>query len=229
MTKLIVALDVGDLRSAEAILKELRGTAAWYKIGLELFTAHGRRAVELAHRFGGKVFLDLKLHDIPRTVAHAVKEAQKLGVSSVSLHLSGGADMLSAARDVHPRPELWGVTVLTSLAARDLSFLSARPHLPRLVENLARLGAANGIDATICSGHEAERLRGTLPGLRLVTPGIRPGSAGPQDQKRVMTPAQAAALGIDFIVVGRPITQASDKLAAARAVLSEIRQGNMKK
>ena len=119
---------------------------------MRLFTAHGKRAVDLVRRHGGSIFLDLKLHDIPQTVAHAVREAQKLGVDAVSIHLMGGPDMIAAAAEVSPRPKLWGVTVLTSLGAGDLRLLHGRASLPTTVKNLTRLGWVNGIDATICSG-----------------------------------------------------------------------------
>ena len=226
MTELIVALDVDTIHEEEALLQELKGTVTWYKIGLRLFTAHGKRAVDLAHRFGGKVFLDLKFHDIPQTVAHAVQEAQHLGVAAVSLHLSGGAQMVRAAAEVRPRPKLWGVTVLTSLAAKDLAFLRPRASVAALVKNLARMGWVNGIDGTICSGQEVSALRKALPHLdmRFITPGIRPAAGAVNDQKRIMTPGEAARLGINFIVVGRPITQAPHRLKAAQAVLAEMRQ-----
>jgi len=228
MTELIVALDVDTIHEEEALLQALKDNVTWYKVGLRLFTAHGKRAVDLVHRFGGKVFLDLKFHDIPQTVSHAVQEAHKLGAAAVSLHLSGGADMLKAAAEVHPRPKLWGVTVLTSLAGKDLSALHPRASLPALVKNLARLGWVNGIDGTICSGHEVAALRKALPHLdmRFITPGIRPRSSDVQDQKRVMTPGEAAALGIHYIVVGRPITQAPAPLRAAQDILSEMRHAS---
>ncbi|MDD5630040.1 MAG: orotidine-5'-phosphate decarboxylase [Elusimicrobia bacterium] len=225
MTELIVALDVDTIHEEESLLERLKGTVTFYKVGLRLFTAHGKRAVDLVHRFGGRVFLDLKFHDIPQTVAHAVAEAQKLGVEAVSLHLSGGGAMLKAAAEVHPRPKLWGVTVLTSLGAQDLRVVHPRTTLTTLVKNLARLGWINGIDGTICSGHEVAALRRALPHLdmRFITPGIRPAESGSQDQKRVMTPGQAAALGVNCIVVGRPITRALEPLKAAQGMLAEMR------
>ena len=225
MTELIVALDVDTIHEEEDILNNLKNTVTFYKIGLRLFTAHGKRAVDLVHRFGGKVFLDLKFHDIPQTVAHAVKEAQKMGVESLSVHLSGGADMVRAASEVQPRPKLWGVTVLTSLAAKDLRAIHPRTNLTTLVKNLARMGWVNGIDGTICSGREVELLRKALPHLdmRFITPGIRPAQSGADDQKRVMTPAEAARLGVHYIVIGRPITQAPNRLKAAQDIFAEMR------
>lgn len=228
MTQIIVALDVDTIMKEEDLLERLKGTITFYKVGLRLFTAHGKRAVDLVQRYGGKVFLDLKFHDIPQTVAHAVHEAQKLGVEAVSLHLSGGAEMVRAAAEVHPRPRLWGVTVLTSMLSKDLQMLHPRATIPSTVRNLARLGWVHGIDGTICSGHEVEYLRKALKHLdmRFITPGIRPVGSLAHDQKRVMTPEEAARLGIDYIVIGRPITGAPDPLKAAQEMLSEMKHAS---
>lgn len=225
MTQLIVALDVDTIKAEEDLLKSLQDLVVWYKIGLRLFTAHGKRAVDLVQRHGGKVFLDLKLHDIPQTVSHAVREAQRLGVDAVSLHLMGGADMVRAAAEVSPRPKLWGVTVLTSLGPKDVKFLHPAARIPSLVKSLAKAGWVSGADATICSPREVRELRKAFPHLDMsfVTPGIRPAGAELHDQSRVMTPGEAAALGIDFIVVGRPITHAPDPRKAALAILSEMK------
>ncbi len=224
MTQVIVALDVDTLKRQEELLKALKGVVVWYKVGLQLFTAHGKRAVDLVRRNGGKVFLDLKLHDIPQTVAHAVREAQKLGVDAVSLHLMGGADMARAAAEVCPRPKLWGVTVLTSMAPEDVKLFHPSARIPAMVKTLAEAGRVAGVDATICSPQEVAYLRKSLPRLELkfVTPGIRPKGAALNDQSRVMTPGEAAALGIDFIVVGRPITHAPDPRKAALGILAEM-------
>lgn len=225
MTELIVALDVEDLKTAEKLLKTLKGTVGFYKIGMKLFTAEGKKAVELVHRYDGKVFLDLKLLDIPQTVASTVKEVARLGVEALSLHLSGGPDMVCAAAAVSPRPKLWGVTVLTSFKKEDVRIFHERASLPTLVRNLARLGFRSGIDAVICSGHEVEMLRKSLKDFspRFVTPGIRPAGEKVHDQKRVMTPEEAAALGIDYIVVGRPIIEDQDPLCAAQKILSALK------
>ena len=225
MTQVIVALDVDSIHAEEQLLSQLKGTVNWYKVGIQLFTAHGKRAVDFVHRHGGKVFLDLKFLDIPQTVASAVREAQRLGVDSISLHLWGGADMLRAVREVSPRPKIWGVTVLTSMLGKDIRFFHPRAQIPAMVKNMAKLGWVNGIDAVICSGQEVEFLRKSLRhlDLRFVTPGIRPAGSLKNDQRRVMTPGEAAALGIDFIVVGRPITKAADPLKAAQEILSEMR------
>lgn len=230
MTQVIVALDVDSIKKQEELLKALHGTIVWYKVGLQLFTAHGKRAVDLVRRQGGKVFLDLKLHDIPQTVAHAVREAQRLGVDAVSLHLSGGADMLRAASEVSPRPKLWGVTVLTSMAPKDVKIYSPSAKIPSLVKGFAKLGWVGGADATICSPQEVGMLRKAFPHLdmKFVTPGIRPKGAALNDQSRVMTPGEAAALGIDFVVIGRPITHAPDPRKAALDILAEMKAANSK-
>ncbi|MBI4371037.1 MAG: orotidine-5'-phosphate decarboxylase [Elusimicrobia bacterium] len=230
MTEIIVALDVDTLERAEGLLKALKGVVCWYKVGLQLFTAHGRAAADLVRRHGGKLFLDLKLHDIPQTVQHAVQEAHKLGADSVSLHLLGGADMVAAAAAVSPRPQLWGVTVLTSLGPKDVQVLHPSARVPDMIESLAALGRGNGADATICSPQDVAELRRRLPGLSLkfVTPGIRPAGANLNDQNRVTTPGQAAALGIDYVVIGRPITHAKDPRQAAQDILAEMRAATAK-
>lgn len=220
MTELIVALDMDTISEEEEVLVQLKDNVTFYKIGLRLFTAHGRRAVDLAHRFGGRVFLDLKLHDHPQTVAQTVQEAHKLGATALSLHLCGGAEMLKAASEVHPRPKLWGIASLTDPLARP-----PKAVLPRPVKNLARLGWINGIDATICSGWEVEPLRKALPHLdmRFIVPAVWPAKDAQDDPRRVLTPAEAVRLGARCVVLGRSITHAPDRLRAAQAVLSEMR------
>lgn len=226
MTQIIVALDVDTITQEEQLLTQLKDNITFYKVGLRLFTAHGKRAVDLVHRHGGKVFLDLKFYDIPQTVAHAVKEAQKLGVEAISLHLSGGPAMLRAAAEVSPRPKLWGVTVLTSMQDKDLKAVHPQARVSTAVKNLARQGWVNGIDGTICSAQEVLLLRKALKHLDMtfITPGIRPAGGALNDQKRVMTPEEAAQLGIDYIVVGRPITHAPNPLKAAQDILASMKQ-----
>ena len=225
MTQIIVALDVDTIKKQQDLLKSLHGLIVWYKVGLQLFTAHGKRAVDVVQRQGGKVFLDLKLHDIPQTVALAVREAQRLGVNALSLHLMGGTDMIRAAAEVSPRPKLWGVTVLTSMAPKDVKIFSPSTGIPAMVKSLAKLGWVGGVDATICSPQEVGALKKSYPNLNMkfVTPGIRPKGAALNDQSRVMTPGQAAQLGIDFIVIGRPITHALDPRKAALNILAEMK------
>lgn len=225
MTQVIVALDVDTIKRQEDLLKQLEGAVVWYKVGLRLFTAHGKRAVDLVHKRGGKVFLDLKFHDIPQTVAHAVEEARRLGVESLSLHLMGGSDMVRAAAEVRPRPQLWGVTVLTSMAPKDVKMFSPSVRVPTLVKSLAKVGWVAGADAVICSAQEVPLLRKAFPHLdmKFVCPGIRPAGAATHDQSRVMTPGEAAALGIDFVVIGRPITHAPDPRKAAMDIFAEMK------
>jgi orotidine-5'-phosphate decarboxylase len=225
VTELITALDVGDLKKEESLLKDLKGTVRFYKIGLKLFIAEGKKAVEMVHHYGGKVFLDLKLLDIPQTVAGAVKEAGKLGVESISVHLSGGPEMLRAAAAISPRPKLWGVSVLTSFRKEDVRIFHERASLASLVKNWAYLGVKNGADAIVCSGHEVEFLRRALKNYspKFVTPGIRPAGEKVHDQKRVMTPEEAAALDINFVVVGRPIIESKDPKAAAEKIVAALK------
>lgn len=224
MTEIIAALDVDTIQREEELLKQLKGAVTLYKIGLRLFTAHGKRAIDLVHRHGGSVFLDLKMLDIPQTVAHAVHEAQKLGVFSVSLHLWGGPAMIAAAAEIRPRPRLWGVTVLTSLGPEDLKFLHPEASIKPMVTRLARMGLDHGLDGVICSPQEASSLLETLgKETCLVTPGIRPAGSDHGDQRRVMTPGEAAKAGIRYLVIGRPITRASDPRKAAYDILAEMK------
>jgi orotidine-5'-phosphate decarboxylase len=235
-------LDVDTIHEEGDLLDRLHGTITHYKIGMRLFTAHGRRAVDLVHKKGGRVFLDLKLHDIPETVSQAVRQAQRLKVFSVSVHLCGGAEMLKAAAAVSPRPKLWGVTVLTSLANEDVRFLHPEADVNSMAARLAQLGEACRIDGIICSAREVPDLKKLLgPKTCFVTPGIRPADAAASasgaaktarkendwraadDQRRIVTPAAAARLGIRYVVIGRPITRARDPLRAAQSILAEMR------
>ena len=220
MTELIVSLDMNTISEEEEVLAHLKDNVTFYKIGLRLFTAHGKRAVDLVRRFGGRVFLDLKLHDHPRTVAQTVQEAHKLGAAAVSLHLCGGAEMLKAAGEAHPRPKLWGIASLASPPAHPL-----KASLPRPVKNLIRLGWINGMDAFICPGWEVAPLRKALPHLdmRFIVPAVWPAPNAQDDPQRPLTPAEAACLGARGIMMGSSITHAPDRLKAAQAVLSEMR------
>ena len=222
-TELIVALDTDTLKSAERLVEKLEGRVKYFKIGSVLFTAAGPAAVDMVHRRGGKVFLDLKFHDIPNTVKHAVKNAAAMGVYSVSLHLSGGGEMLKACAELEKRPKLWGITVLTSFDEYNLFRSGFRGGIDKTVKLLAALGLANGADGVVCSPLEVHRLKAVHgAGLKLITPGIRPEARG-DDQKRAVTPAAARAAGSDFIVVGRPIIAAQDPAAAAAAILEDLK------
>lgn len=224
MTEIIAALDVDTIHEEEELLERLHGTITHYKIGMRLFTAHGRRAVDLVRKKGGEVFLDLKLHDIPETVAQAVRQAQRLGAFAVSVHLWGGARMLRAAAAVSPRPKLWGVTVLTSLANEDVRFIHPEAEVGAMAARLAQLGKASRMDGIICSAREVPELRRLLgPKTCFITPGIRPAGSADDDQRRIVTPAEAALLAIRYAVIGRPITRAADPLKAAQNILAEMR------
>ncbi|HVE12924.1 MAG TPA: orotidine-5'-phosphate decarboxylase, partial [Elusimicrobiota bacterium] len=203
--ELIAALDVPGLAEEEEALRRLKGATRWVKVGLQLYTAAGPRAVAAAREAGFSVFLDLKLHDIPQTVALAVAEAAKLGASSLSVHLSGGSAMLRAAAAVPSRPKLWGVSVLTSMADADLSEAFPGASVSASVPRLAKLGLSAGVDGIICSSADAETVKKAVGGgVPLITPGIRPAGADVGDQKRVVDVAQAFKNGADYIVVGRP-------------------------
>lgn len=222
-TELIAALDTHTLKAAESLVDRLDGCVKYFKIGSVLFTAAGPAAVDMVHKRGGKVFLDLKFHDIPNTVKAAVKNAQAMGVYSVSLHLSGGSDMIRACSELEKRPKLWGITVLTSFDEHNLFSAGFRGGIDKTVKLLAALGLDCGVDGVVCSPLEAWRLKEIYGSkLTLVTPGIRSASRS-DDQKRAVTPAVAKANGADFIVVGRPIIEAEDPAAAAAAILKEIK------
>ncbi|HEV8675058.1 MAG TPA: orotidine-5'-phosphate decarboxylase [Methylomirabilota bacterium] len=227
--RLIVALDVPGLPEAEALLDRLAGVVSTFKVGAQLFTAAGPAAVELVRKRGGRVFLDLKYHDIPAQVAGAVGEAARLGVSMLTVHAAGGREMLRAAAGAaagagRDRPRVLAVTVLTSL---DRAALQRDLQVPLAVEghvvHLAGLAREAGCDGAVASPQEARRLRATMgPDWLIVTPGIRPAGAEAGDQARVATAAAARKAGADYVVVGRPITGAPDPLRAAEAILQEL-------
>lgn len=224
--RLAYALDVPDLAAAETAIRRVGGEPGVIKVGLELFVREGPMAVEVARAAGSDVFLDLKLCDIPETVTRAVRSASELGVRYLTVHASGGEAMLrgaAAAAAEAPTPlTILAVTVLTSLDDSDLSAmgLNASPSAHAL--RLARLAWAAGVRGFVASAHEARPLRAALPEALLVTPGIRPADADAHDQKRITTPADAIGAGADLLVVGRPIRDAADPAAAARAIVLEI-------
>lgn len=227
MAELIVALDVAESAAGIRLANSLRGEVPWVKVGLELFTLGGPQCVGALKDMGFKVFLDLKMYDIPNTVAAAVTAAARMGVDMLTLHTQGGAEMCRAARAAlngmtGPVPLLFGVTVLTSMAAGDLPAYTG-DDLGALAVRLAGGAQAWGLDGVVCSGHEVRDIKHACPALRCLTPGIRPASAAAGDQKRVMTPARAVAAGSDFLVVGRPITRAAQPAQAARDILQEMR------
>lgn len=229
MTDLIIALDVSSTAEVERMIALLGDTVGFYKIGLELFTAEGPDVVRTVKAHGKRVFLDLKFHDIPRTVERAVKSAAALSVDLMTVHAAGGAAMLRAAADAAAtsgatRPRLLAVTMLTSLDQKDLGDIGVSRPLPDQVAAMGRLAVANGIDGIVCSPQETARMRQELGGgALLVTPGVRPAGGAVGDQKRVATPAQAARDGATHLVIGRPVCEAPDPKAAATAIRDEIR------
>jgi orotidine-5'-phosphate decarboxylase len=225
--RILVALDFADPAAALALLERLDPKRCGVKIGKELFTRAGPKVVRRAVGAGYAVFLDLKFHDIPNTVAGACEAAADLGVWMVNVHAQGGPAMLAAARarlDRHcERPLLIAVTVLTSLEASDLAAVGCPGDPGERALALAGLARDAGLDGVVCSPLEASAMRARFgTGFRLVTPGVRPVQAERQDQKRVMTPAAAVAAGADHLVIGRPITAAADPLAALAAIDAEM-------
>jgi orotidine-5'-phosphate decarboxylase len=220
--KIIVALDVPDRAGAESILADLEGVATWCKIGMQLFTREGPVMVELARERGFRVFLDLKFHDIPNTVASGVRSAAELGVDMLTIHLSGGPEMIRGAVEAAPQVCVLGVSVLTSSTAETLAAVGI-PHTPEdWVPKLAAIGAECGIGGIVCSPLEIAAVRAAVgPKPKIVTPGVRPAGAELGDQKRVQTPAAALAAGADYLVIGRPILAAPDRRAAFEAIAAE--------
>jgi orotidine-5'-phosphate decarboxylase len=229
--EIIVALDLPDSSRILPFLERLPAELRFAKIGLELFTAEGPAALAPARAAGKHIFLDLKLHDIPRTVARSVSSAARLGVHLLTVHACGGKAMLkdaaAAARDAGPAaPKLLAVTMLTSLDQSDLADLGTKRTPAEHVLRMAELALTNGIDGLVCSPQEVKSLRATFgPGPLLVTPGIRLPSDEVGDQKRTGTPSQAARDGATHLVVGRPIVEAADPAEAARAILNDLARG----
>lgn len=223
---LIVALDVPTAADMEKTLARLPDSVEWYKVGLELFCAEGPVALEPLQQRSRNIFLDLKLHDIPRTVANAVKTAAGHGVNLMTVHAIGGRAMLeaaaTAARECATPPKLVAVTTLTSLSQDDFSDLGIGRSVPDQALALGELALSAGIDGLVTSAHEAGALRRKFPEALLVTPGIRMPDGDVGDQKRVATPAFAVEQGSTHLVVGRPILQAPDPAAAAEAILAEL-------
>jgi orotidine-5'-phosphate decarboxylase len=229
-TQLIVALDVPTLAAARSLVRALKGAVKIFKVGSELFTAAGPDAVKMVRQQGGQVFLDLKFHDIPNTVSRAVESATRLGVSMLTVHTSGGEEMLRAAvaasRAAGKRhaPLVLGVTVLTSMNQSALAGIGVERAMEGQVELLARLAQKSGLGGLVCSPLELKRLRAVVGNeMKIVTPGIRPLTAAAGDQSRIATPAEAARAGADYIVVGRPITEAKDPRSVALAIRRELR------
>ncbi|MGI9859891.1 orotidine-5'-phosphate decarboxylase [Moorella naiadis] len=231
--KIIVALDVPDLAAGERLVDQLSPYAGMFKVGLELYTAAGPAAVRMIKEHGGRVFADLKLHDIPHTVAGAVRALVRLGVDMLNVHAAGGKAMLQAAAAAvreeaaalnRPAPVFIAVTVLTSL---DREALHCEVGIEREVEeqvvHWALLARESGLDGVVASPREIRAIREACgPEFGIVTPGVRPAGSDRGDQRRVMTPAAALREGASYLVIGRPIIAAPDPAAAARAIITEI-------
>jgi orotidine-5'-phosphate decarboxylase len=229
--RLIVALDVSTLEQARGLVAELHDLVGMFKVGLELFCSYGPQAVETVHDQGGRVFLDLKYHDIPNTVAAAARAAVRMGVFMFNVHVAGGVEMmreaLEAVRDEagqHERPQVLGVTVLTSLGTDQLrdELGLVRPPQEQVVF-WAKLARDCGLAGAVASPQEIGLIRQQCGhDFLIVTPGIRPAGSGPDDQKRVSTPGEALRAGANYLVVGRPITRAPDPRQAALAIIEEM-------
>ena len=223
---LAIALDLPNEHDAMKLIDRLGNTCQWFKVAMELYYTAGNSIVQQLRDRGLSVFLDLKLHDIPNTVAGAVRSATSAGASLLTVHASGGAAMMSAAAEAASAPgspRLLAVTVLTSMDASQLEGIGITAPVADQVLRLARLAQHSGINGMVCSAEEVALLRNeTGPSSLLITPGIRPVGSAIEDQKRVATPAQAIAHGASMLVVGRPITRAADPAAAAQSILNEI-------
>ena len=228
--RVIVPLDFPDAGAALALAARLDPSLCRVKVGKELFTAAGPDVVARLRERGFEVFLDLKYHDIPNTVAGACRAAARLGVWMLNVHASGGAAMLRAAReavDVVPRrPLLTGVTILTSLADADLARIGYRGTAAENVERLAALARECGLDGIVCSAQEAPAMRANHGRhFKLVTPGIRLATSVADDQSRTVTPVEAVRLGADYLVIGRPITQSRDPVATLESIRQSLQEG----
>ncbi len=231
--RLVLALDLDDDQEALGIVDELKGSVGLFKVGHQLFTAYGPDIVRRIIARGGRVFLDLKYHDLPNTVAKASAEAVKLGASIFNVHALGGLDMMRAAAEAAqetadklgmPAPVALAVTVLTSMDEKSLrKELKIMRSLQREVSHLARLAQRAGMHGVVASPQEIKMLRRAVRGeFIILTPGVRPVWAGKDDQKRTMTPGEAVAAGADYIVIGRPVLKAEDRKEAVRKIIEEI-------
>ncbi len=232
LKKIIFALDVNTLAEIEQWSRLLAGNVGMFKIGKELFTSCGPESVKVVKRHGGQLFLDLKYHDIPNTVAKASIEAGRLGARFIDMHALGGAEMMStAANAVHKefgkeRPQMLAITILTSSTAETLKQVGIDLPVDQMVVRLAKLAQEAGMDGVVSSPLEIEMIRKVCgPDFLIVTPGVRPTFAAADDQKRIMTPSEAVKAGADFLVIGRPISKAVDPVIAANIIVDEIVAG----
>jgi orotidine-5'-phosphate decarboxylase len=222
--KIIVALDVATAEEALGLVKQLRPQVSRFKVGLQLYTAGGPHVVRDIAASGAKIFLDLKFHDIPNTVAGAVTSALSLGVDMLTIHLSGGEPMVRAAvQAAQEQVTILGVTVLTSQNDESLGSIGINESLSDHVRRLATMGVSCGIEGLVASPQEAAMLKRFVPAaIKIITPGIRPGGTSAGDQKRVATPRAAIEAGADYLVIGRPITAAPDPVAAMQSIMKEL-------
>jgi len=227
--KVCIALDVSTRKEALDLVRLLYDSVGMFKVGMQLFTAEGPSLVMEIIEAGGKVFLDLKFHDIPNTVKHAAAEAAKLGVSMMTIHTSGGSAMMQAVaselreKSGHVKPLVVGVTVLTSLDDRALGEVGINSNMDTQVLRMAKLAESSGLDGVVCSPREIQMIRGaTDRGFKIVTPGVRMPGQSVDDQQRTATPQEAIASGADYIVVGRAVTSAANPRGAMAAVLQSM-------
>lgn len=223
MNPIYVAIDTPDMAHAEALAKAVAGSAGGLKLGLEFFSANGPAGVARMTRFELPIFLDLKLHDIPNTVAKAIAALGPLRPSVLTVHAAGGRAMLEEAKAAAPYgTKVVAVTVLTSLDAGDLEAAGVGSTPGRQVERLARLTRQSGLDGIVCSGAEVKAAHASWPDGFFVVPGVRPAGADRSDQKRVVTPREALDCGASVLVIGRPVTAADDPAAAIRAIAATL-------
>ena len=233
--RLVLALDVDDFKKADELVDKLSNYVGVFKIGSQLFTAEGAKVVNMVNERGGKVFLDLKFHDIPNTVARAAEVATKLGVYIFNVHTSGGYEMMRAAAEASEKislalgvrkPLILGVTLLTSINQEILEKeIGIKKKLEEQVVHLAKLAKAAGLDGVVASSWEIREIRKACgEDFVILTPGIRPAGKSSDDQKRIMTPREAKRLGADFLVIGRPIRNASNPVEAAKEILREMEE-----
>lgn len=233
--RLVLALDVNNFKKAEELVDKLTDYVGVFKIGNQLFTAEGTKVIKMVQEKGGKVFLDLKFHDIPNTVARAAEVVSKLGVYIFDIHTSGGYEMMKATVEASKKlsfalgiskPLILGVTLLTSINQEILEKeIGIKKSLEEQVVHLAKLAEAAGLDGVVASPWEIKALRAACgEGFVILTPGIRPAGKSDDDQKRIMTPQEAIELGADFIVIGRPITNATNPVKASQEILKEMEE-----
>jgi orotidine-5'-phosphate decarboxylase len=223
MNPIYVAVDTGDLGRAETLARTLGNSVGGLKLGMEFFMAQGPEGVRRMGAFGLPIFLDLKLHDIPNTVAGAMRSLSSLDLAITNVHAAGGAAMMRAARDaMRPETKVIAVTVLTSIDEADLESIGVMTDSAAQVARLAELTKNSGLDGIVCSGHEVSARHSGWPEGQFIVPGLRPGGKAEGDQKRVKTPRDALDAGATVLVIGRPITGASDPAAAAREILTTL-------